>query len=728
MKISSFTIDKKEQEEIVKKFQSRYKDSYNYYQDKFDTFIRCYKIYKALADYTDNPDEENIFIPYAYGLIEDIIARTTDPLLDKLPIIARAKRKEFQSNADNFFNLFSTYWTSPEHIEQLIKSEREKVIVGSAWEKDEWANDWVDGYEWVETTAVKIVGSAVNFLNKIIKTNIEVPFKKYVEQKKKYPKRVGYVTTFPSIFTIFPEPRVTNVEDMKYVIQIEDNVPIKDLQKAMYVDSDGNFQPMYNLDELLKDFNNKIDDVKPSFFETGTSYYDMFINVSNDQAEQRQTYDKDYNKGKVHLSHIYEPNRIITIANGKYVIKVIDEPFHIPKIPFRLKTYTQDNSSIYGIGAIEPIEHLLYELNDIHRLSMRSWIRIINGLVAYHKDAVPFPDDWKPKAGGRVRIDPGISPSIHNAIASIPLQDPSQQMILHESNVKGLIERTTSIVDFSAGVKGTKQYHKTATGLMELQSNIARRFSIGRKLMLSNIQKRMQTAYELCDQFLFEPITARINLPNGNTLYPDLTREDIIVSGGIDFIITNDPSFGDDAIQRNQLMVLLEMFMKYETFRMKVGDANMLKAKISDLFKKVIEAFGWNYPDELLESPDMAMTPEVEFELILNGQEVHPNPKENLVNHITEHLTQLHSNRLKELADRNKIDNNIIKLLENHIDETIMLLQQIAQNPMVLAQDKIIEEIRKQALAKKDIQYEKENIMPVPKKNVKEDQLSGAMQ
>jgi hypothetical protein len=727
MEILSFSLSNKEKEEIVKQFQSRYKDSYNYYQDKFDTFIRCYKIYKAIADYVDDPDEENIFIPYAYGLIEDIVSRSTDPILDKLPIIARAKRKEYQKNADNFLNLFLTYWTSPEHVEQLIKSEREKVITGSAWEKDEWVSEWVDGYEWVETTETKIIEKTVNFLNKIINTNIEVPFKKYVEQKKKYPKKVGYITTFPSIFTVFPEPRVTKIEDMKWVIQIEDNVSIEDLQNAMYVDSEGNFKPIYNLEELLKDFDNKPENVKPSFFDTRTSYYDMFINISNGQAEQKQTYDKDYNKGKVHLAHMYEPNRIVTIANGKYVIKVIKDPFHIPKIPFRLKTYTQDNSSIYGIGAIEPIEHLLYELNDIHRLSMRSWIRIINGLVVYHKDAVPFPDDWKPKAGGRVRIDPGISPNIHNAIASIPLQDPSQQMILHESNIKGLIERTTSIVDFSAGVKGTKQYHKTATGLLELQNNIAKRFSISRKLMLTNIVKRLQTAYELCVQFLFEPVVARISLPNGNTMYPELTREDIIVTGGIDFIITNDPSLGDDTIKRNQLMVLLELFMKYEAFRIKTGDASMMKAKVSDLFKKVIEAFGWSYPEELLETPDNTLTPDVEFELILNGQEVNPNPKENLVNHITEHLTQLHSNRLKELVLRNKIDNNIIKMLENHIEETIQLLQEIAQNPMALAQDKIIDEIKKQAMIKKDIQYEKENIMPTPKKNVKADQVSRSL-
>jgi len=716
--INPLTLSEKERSKIVNTIKERFINSRDYYQDKFDTWVRCYKIYKAIADAVDKEEEINIFIPYAFGIIEDIVARTVDPLLDKLPIKAVAKNKLEQKNADNFMSLFQSYFQSSEQIEELIKNEKEKIIIGNAWEKDEWACEWVKAYKWEKTKATKIMESIVNFAGKLVPIKNEVSYNKLVEQEYLYPKKVGYYTTYLSAFTIFPEPRVKNYRNLKWLIQFEEDVSVEDLKNMKYIDENGE-QQIYYLDELLKDFRNDIDSIRPSI-DSPLLQYNEVRTLTNKLYSSTIDTTESKAKGKVHLKHMYEPNAIYTIANDKYLIKIVKDPFHIPHIPFRLKTYTPEPESLYGVGAIEPVEHLFYELNDIHRLSMRSWIRIVNGLVAYHKDAVPFPDDWKLEAGGKVRIDPGISPNIHQAISSIPLQDPTKNMVYQESNTKGFIERIISVSDLSPGVSGSKPYHKTATGLIEIQQSLARRFSIMRKLQLSNLVERLYTAYNLMEQFLFEPIKTRIRTKYGDTIYPDLTREDILCNDGIDFLIVNDPSFGNTTVQRNQLMVLLEVFLKYESFRLKSGDSSLLKVKITDLIKKIIESFGWQYGEEMMEQSNNTLSPEIEFEMIMNGQYTPPNPLENITEHLAEHYIQLNSQTLSNNVERGRVPPEYIELLKKHISDTTNLLMQIIQNPDLIIQEKLKSKVTSKAYDKKDLQYEKENIIPLPKGQTKE--------
>ncbi len=714
-----FSDDKRQ--EIISLQKKRYSLSKEYFQPKHEVWVRCYKIYRALADTVDDPDEINLFIPLAFGIIEDIVARLTEPILQKFPIKPVAKSLMHTKAGENFLNLVKTYFSTSQYQIDLINSERQRIITGNTWEKDEWASEWVKGTTWEKRFFSKVVESVQEVLGKIIPIPVETKFQKWVEVPKLYPKYLGYRTRFLSVFLVWPEPNVKNVSDMHWIIEEEKSVALDDLRKQKYTDENGQLRNVYDLSEIDKYYGeHKQGAIQPQF-DDGSPYYDEIVSkLGNRNLQGNPKEDMD----RVHLLHISEPDKLITIANGKWIIKYIENPWHKPMIPYRLKIYTQDPENLYGIGAIEPNEHLFYELNDIHRLSMRSWIRIIQGLIVYHKDAVPFADDWKPRAGGRVRIDPGISPNIHQVIANIPLKDPSQEMILHESNIRGIIERVISIADLSPGTSGTKQYHKTASGLIEIQNSLAKRFAIMRRIQLSSYLLQLQRIYDMCMQFMFEPLQIKAET-DGKTIYPKVTRDDIWAGEeGFDFVIQEDPSFGDNVVQRNQLMVLLEILINYETFRMKTGDKDLLKVRISEVIKRLIEAFGWTYSAELLEPSDNALTPDMELEMILNGMPVKPNPKENLIAHLIDHMVQLMSPRIQEGSASGQIKPEQLALLKTHIDETAQMITSIMQNPAAVANMRMQEVMQVAIRNQQNIQAPSPK-MPQPNTGATKNPLTG---
>lgn len=676
--------------ELVNLVKRRYRMSSSFFKGKFEIWTRCYKIYRALADYKDDSDEPNLFIPYAFGIVEDIVARMTEPIFQKLPIRPRPKRRWHEKQAKSFYNMCRSYFSSRRYQAEKTESVREKIITGNAWEIDEYANEYVKGRKWKMGVASQMINGFHSIVGKFIDLPSKVKYDRLAEVPHLYPKRVGYQTRFPSVFRCLPEPRIKRVEDMHWFVYEEEEVALDDLKKQMYKHPETKqMLPVYDLTELETAIGaHEPGGIKPQFDERNT-YADQIGDIlAGRSGEHSGTKEQDMDK--VHLLHCYEPTRIITIAQGRYVIRVIKDPFHYPRIPARLDIYTPDKENLYGLGALEPVEDLFYELNDIHRLSMRSWIRIIQGMLLYHEDAIPHMDDFKPGAGNKIRVSREVAPNIAQAIMEVQQGDPTSSMITQESNIKGLLERIISLADLSPGVEGTKQYHKTATGLLEIQTALAKRFAMMRRTQMGNYQDQMAFMYSLYDQFMFDKLPFTEYRDDSQTSTVDYTRDNIYTDGeGFDYMVEEDPSFGDNVVQRNQLMILLELAMKYETFRVNSKDPTMLKLDVAEFMRRVIEAFGWTYPGNVLKPPEGTLTPEAELEMIMAGISVRPNPKENLSNHLVDHLLQKISPRMVEGFQKGAISPEVMAALDAHIDETLMLLTQLLANPMAAAQAKM---------------------------------------
>lgn len=691
------SMDQKEKVRLVDLAKTRYLRSVAAYGTKMDSWVRFYKIWRSIKDSVLDSDEPNSFLPYAYGIIAHATSKITEPLFKlRPPCKVKPKHLNDGKSAENFSNYARAYLSSSEYQIDFTSATTERAITGSSWEKDEQLNEWEDGFEWKMTDQKGVMDSIKSFLGKVIPMKSEVSFKGRAKVSKKHPVRVGYHTTFPSVFEVFPEPGIKKVRDMHWIVHEVGEVALQDLEKQMYRDPSTNeLKPVYDLSEVYKAAGRQKDGKRVeggSIIQPQRTWAESnrgeIVKIATGNQDQKLNDAEAQDIDKLWLVEVWERGKMWTVANGSITIRCVDKPLHRPALPFRIRRYSMDPQGLYGIGAIEPVEDVIYEINDVHNLSMGSWIRIVNRMMAVHIDAVPFPDDFKPRSGGKIRVR--ASHDVRSAIMAIEQSDPSASMLAMESNNKGMVEWATGVQDFSPGTDGTKQDHKTLGGLLEIESAIAKRVATIIRMDLMVYQEQMESMEAFFTQFQFEKIPIRVYSEDGATASVEMNMDDIYTDGrGFDYIIDVDPSYGDDSVQRNQNMVLFDLALKYEQWRATSGQPEAAKLKVSEIFRSLLMNFGHSDTSGLLVSPDGAVEPSKEFDLMLNGLEVHPSPGENLIGHLIEHILQRQSPKLQEGLATGKVNPEVVVKLDRHIEETMLAIRAIMANPLAAAKQKL---------------------------------------
>lgn len=679
---------------LVAKQMKRLTSSAKYYQPYFDKWTTFYMMYHSIKKEAESTDEPDILIPIAYSIVEDAIARLVVPFLQKLPINVRAKAVKFAANAEKYYNACKEYFGGYKYRLDRIASEREYVIAGNAWEIYGWQNEWLQGKEWKNEEVTKEVDVPISMMGKVISTvKSMIGVQETLEKTKEYPEAVGPITRFPSIFAMFPEPGVKKFERMSWVIEAEGVMSIADLEKEMYIDPQTREKKsLYDLTELIKSVDGDKEKIRPEAPSCVKANDEISQLVSGRDA----TTESDSDEPSVFITRVHQKdNTILTIANGKFLIHAIAEVYHYPVMPIQLRVYTQDKENLFGTGIIEPIMALLYEVNDIHNMSFQNWIRSIHKMVVYDESVIKDPNDFRPRAGGKIRANLLAGGNVNHAFGVVDTPDVSASMINMESQVMGKIEKTVSISDLTPGAMGTKAYHKTYGGLMEIQSSFARRFSIMAMTELAYLTRQMEIMYWMFQQFMFNDMPVGV-MKEGVFMAETYRREDFDSGGqGFLYIQANDPSFGDSAVQRNQLMVLFDQAMKFEGFRKDMADPSMMQAKIDKIFKLVLEAFGFQDTNEYLTLPDGVLLPQQEFDMMLQGMPPQVNPRENFMQHLIEHVTQRNKPEMVAGVASGAVAPEIMAMLDAHIDETMKMIQLFMQNIDQIAMAKQAEEAMK---------------------------------
>ncbi len=681
-----------EKTELLDLCQRRYLRANQNCQPWMENAVRYYKIYRAMADAALDEDEPNTFLPYAYGLVEQIVYKISEPILKMVPPCRVIPKKFGQDEmASKFEQIARNYYTASPYQLEYINSCREQTIVGSAWEMDTWYQDYVKARRWtkVQRQAPLTAIRGMNGSPLALKDDATYDYTDQVEEEYMHPEKIGYGIEFPSFFDVLPEdPGIKSIEKQHWIIHDIRSIAVDDLQKQMFTDPQtGEKRPAFDLTELLKDAGeHRPGAIAPmrawQQYDFGKQSRDI-VNATLNDSERQAYNDVD----RVWLINIYEPNRIVSVAQGKYIVRVINDPWQKPKLRWRIRNYTQDTQFLFGIGAIQPIEDMLYELNDVHNLSMSNWVRIVNKMVVYNEGAIPYPDDFKPSALGRIRVKNNMD--VRAAIMEVPHTDPAPSMLAMESNAKGLIEWASSVSDLAPGPGGQKQGHKTASGLIQIQQNLATRFSVVHRQQLANAQKQMTSMEEMLSQFQFDKAPYRIYRNDGTTLLSEFSKEDIDTQGlGFDYVIEIDPSFGDDMVRLNQLLALFDQALKYEGWRTKMGGPNAKQMNISDVMASILPRFGFSNTSRIFQLPNGVKEPGQELELIARGQPVQVQPGENMIAHLLQHMQDVQNPNLQKAIAAGKADPRTIEWLTAHIQETQAAINATLQNPQFAMQKK----------------------------------------
>ena len=231
---------------------------------------------------------------------------------------------------------------------------------------------------------------------------------------------------------------VRYVKDMHWLIELERAVAIEDLENQYYQDPNSKeMLPVFYLDDLKKAIKDKAVTLgEVTGFFGGVDYgkdlrKHLFKNKDDNNEHLTDI-------PRAHLAHVWEKKRyscFALIGSEAFPISYKEFPFHKPRIPYRIKVYTQNNHSAYGKSALKPIEHCLYMLNDIQKYGMSAFFRFVNELVAIKQEGIVSVDDFKRRSGGKVRIK-GDGP-ISDYIMGIPTRDNTSTMFAQQSNIRG---------------------------------------------------------------------------------------------------------------------------------------------------------------------------------------------------------------------------------------------------------------------------------------------------
>ena len=670
------------QAELAKVACQRFQASRGYYQPKLDAFLRFFKIYRSIVDVVDDPDEPNTGASYAFGIIEDAVAALSEAMLNaRVPTPARGKRPEHNKGAEKFNAMAATYFTTGQYQEDYPNSVRERMITGNSWEMDSWAWKFAKGRRWEKQKKTDIMGGLKSLFGRPM-ADAQFSYEAPVQVEYQVPVKVGYHTRFPSVFHVLPQPRIKGMDDASWVLEVEERVALSDLESHQYVDPEsGQLRPFFDLSALYELKRGGSQLMPEQVNQEGRDFMEEVRNAIDGMSADKHGHADDEDQGS--LLWTWERDRLWCLANARYPIAYIEDLHQRPIMPYRLKRATPQSHSFYGIGMIEPVESLFYEQDDIHKLSMRNWVRIINKMIAYDPEAVPHAaTDFLPRAGGKVRVRPGLGQSISSVIMPIEQGDVTQSMLGQESNNKGLIERALGMPDFSKGVEGTKQDHDTLGGMQIIANKSAKRVASMRRQELAGFQRQMHNMEVMHAHFLVEKMPFTVYGPDGQTSVCEYDLWDIDTGGiGFDYVYEYDPTFGDDALARQQFMLALDEAIKYNQAELALKGPKAVLIELPEVGKRLFKSFGWSDTSKLFVRLDGVLDPEEELKRMMSGEMPMPNPGEDLVAHYSAHARQYNDPRLHEAVSAGKLPPQVILALKSHLDATAQLIMRAMQDP-----------------------------------------------
>src|SRR5258708_21309106 len=239
-------LSEQEKTDLLDLSRRRYMRASQNVQPWFEKAVRFYKIYREMQDSVMDPDEPNTFLPYAFGIIENITYKMSEPILKMMPPCrAVPKRMGQDQQARKFEQITRNIYARLEYQMGYIASCREQAITGSAWELDRWYQDYLPAKRW---SKVKKIAKRED--------GTEVPYEAMEEQEFQYPQRIGYGIEFPSFFDVLADdPGIKRLRDQKWIIHDIRRVAIADLKKQMFTDPvTKEKRPVFDLTQLLEDY------------------------------------------------------------------------------------------------------------------------------------------------------------------------------------------------------------------------------------------------------------------------------------------------------------------------------------------------------------------------------------------------------------------------------------------------------------------------------------------
>ncbi len=214
----------------------------------------------------------------------------------------------------------------------------------------------------------------------------------------------------------------------------------------------------------------------------------------------------DMRAGRDHeVLEYHDREHVYTILNRQFVAVHDITPFYHREMPFQIFRPTLHEGQFVGIGEIEPIKHLQYELNTLRSQRRDNAAVVIDRVFAYQEGML---DPSMLQRGPGVAIATIGDP--RETIFPIPVEDLPSSSYREEDAIKADFDRATGIDDSVAGASSGD----TATGTQLVQAAANVRISHKTKrLMRETIRPAARQFIELNRQHVTKKKSVRIDDP-----------------------------------------------------------------------------------------------------------------------------------------------------------------------------------------------------------------------
>ena len=511
----------------------------NPFKEKWDRF---YNMYRSHLNDTAYPWQSNIWVPYSFSTVETLAPRmlANRPQIDVMP-----REAADEQYADIQSKLIDFEWEAMNADDIMEGAVKSQLMYGTAIVKVYWKTD--------KAQVVK-------------KEQVDETFPELgtVEEEVEETIFDGPEIELVDLYDFFWDPRAIDMESARWVAhrtyQTFDH--LEELQK----------QGVYKNVALLKDATLVSgDDEKAS--RRGT----LGVAMPDELAS------KNEGKNVIELIEYWEDEKVITVANRGIVIRDEANPYRHGKKPFVRIVDQSVPHEFLGIGELEPIETLQYELNDRRNQRMDNITLVLNRMWKVKNGANVDEDELVSDAGGVVHTDDMAG------IEALQMPDVTSSSYNEETLIKGDIQQTTGVSDFTRGVGSESLGNDTATGISLIQEAGNARFKLKIRNLEAGIEEIGRMMVSLNEQFLTEEKSIRVLGDEGiewTTIKPDDMR------GNFDVMVQSGSTLpSNEAVERKQTMEMFQIF---------AGDPEVDQRELK---RMVLDTFGIKNIDKLLTPP-----------------------------------------------------------------------------------------------------------------------------
>lgn len=399
-----------------------------------EKWVRWYKLYRS---YTEKKDTgANLFIPYTFSAIESVVPRLISTMFASRPFIGVLPVNEESVDKAKMHEKLLDYQLTQRinTIELASMWIKEALMYGTSHIKPVWRYEIRNVKQKVPVTSIL----GVSMESKYQDTEIVAYDDPHVEHI--------------DIWDIYVDPDATNVDDAEYVVHrvFRTKEHIKRMaQNGIYK----------NIEKIGNSFSPTSSD------EIGSEERMSSIGLSKSPKQQ----------DKIELLEYWTDERIIVVANRSAIIRNEPNPFWHGKKPFIRIVDHPVPHEYYGIGEIEPIEYLQYELNDTRNQRMDNVNLVLNRMWKVLRGADIVPEQLISRPGGFIEVDD------MGDIEEIKFTDVTSSSYKEEEEIKRDIDRTVGVFDYARGE--TTDRRETATTASILSNAANERFRLKVQLM-----------------------------------------------------------------------------------------------------------------------------------------------------------------------------------------------------------------------------------------------------